>query len=93
MIAHPNPVHITPVEREVWQLAALGLPNKQIADTLGKSIKTVQSQRTNLQAKLKTNCPAGLTRAAVEFGVIAIEVRPLVLVAGNGRWVERWVLP
>lgn len=93
MIAHPKPIHITPREREVWRLAALGLPNKQIADRLNVSLGCVEKQRVLLQRKIRTNNPADLAIRAVECGIIAVTVRPLVAGLGNKRWPERWVLP
>src|SRR4030066_669041 len=43
---------LSPRENEVLQLIAEGYPNKQIAEILCISIKTVQSHRLNLMSKL-----------------------------------------
>ena len=44
---------LSPREREVLQLIAEGYTNKQIAEILSISIKTVQAHRNNLMQKLK----------------------------------------
>lgn len=49
---------LTPREREVFQQAALGLGNKEIADKLGISITTVRMHRANAFAK--TNVKSAL---------------------------------
>jgi DNA-binding NarL/FixJ family response regulator len=54
----------------VLQLVAEGQANKNIADELGISIKTVEKHRQQLKRKLKINDTAGLTRYAIAAGVI-----------------------
>ena len=63
-------VDLTSRETEVLQLVAEGLANKQIADELGISIKTVEKHRQQLKKKLKINDTAGLTRYALTSGII-----------------------
>jgi len=43
---------LTPREREVCELVAAGLRSKQIADTLGAAVKTVNIHRSRIMAKL-----------------------------------------
>ena len=61
---------LTPREAEVLQLVAEGKANKETADELGISIKTVEKHRTNLMLKLNLHDTAGLTRYAIDTGVI-----------------------
>lgn len=63
-------VNLTSRESEVLQLVAEGQANKNIADELGISIKTVEKHRQQLKRKLKINDTAGLTRYAIATGVI-----------------------
>jgi len=71
-----NGTRLTAREAEVLQLVAEGSANKQIADTLGISIKTVEKHRQHLMDKLKIHDTAGLTRYAIAEGVVESGVRP-----------------
>jgi DNA-binding NarL/FixJ family response regulator len=64
---------LTPCEREVMQLIAEGRTNNGIAQLLNVSTKTVEKHRANLMAKLDVHDVAGLTRIAIEHGLIFIE--------------------
>jgi len=69
-----NPFNqLTPREREVMQLIAEGHTNQAIAQLLHVSIKTVEKHRANLMAKLDVHDVAGLTRIAIEHGLVFIE--------------------
>jgi DNA-binding NarL/FixJ family response regulator len=57
-------------EMQVLQLIAEGLANKQVADTLGISIKTVEKHRQSVMNKLMIHDTAGLTRYAISEGII-----------------------
>jgi DNA-binding NarL/FixJ family response regulator len=57
-------------EAQVLQLVAEGNANKQIADQLKISIKTVEKHRQNLMKKLALHDTAGLTRYAISEGYI-----------------------
>ncbi len=59
-------------EREVLQLIAEGYSNKQIAEILSISIKTVQAHRTNLMAKLDLHDRADLIKYAIQRKIIDI---------------------
>jgi DNA-binding NarL/FixJ family response regulator len=63
-------VSLTSREMEVLQLIAEGKANKQTADELGISIKTVEKHRQSLMEKLCIHDTAGLTRYAISAGVI-----------------------
>ena len=62
-------------ETEVLQLVAEGEANKQIAEALGISIKTVEKHREHLMRKLDIHDTAGLTRYAIEAGIIESSVQ------------------
>ena len=65
---------LTSREEEVLQLVAEGAPNKQIAEELGISPKTVDKHRQQLMAKLGIHDTAGLTRYAISSGMIENKV-------------------
>lgn len=75
--ARPGEGAVSPVamltarEREVLQLIAEGLSSKEIAATLGVSIKTVETHRCNLMAKLKIRKASRLVRVAIHEGLVA----------------------
>jgi DNA-binding NarL/FixJ family response regulator len=66
---------LTSRESEVLQLIAEGMANKQTASELGISIKTVEKHRQALMDKLGLHDTAGLTRYAIESGVIESSVQ------------------
>jgi DNA-binding NarL/FixJ family response regulator len=61
---------LTPKETEVLRLVALGHLNKEIADILGVSIRTVETHRFNLRKKLDLADTASLTRYAIQVGLV-----------------------
>jgi DNA-binding NarL/FixJ family response regulator len=68
----------SPTEQEVWRLIALGFTTREIAARPGmkKSVKTVETQRDSLQKKLGVRGAATLTRLAIRYGLIQVEVLP-----------------
>jgi two-component system response regulator NreC len=62
---------LTRRETEVLRLVALGHTNAEIADELYLSIRTVETHRSNIQAKLKISRRADLVRYALERRLIA----------------------
>ena len=58
-------------EREVLKLIAEGYKNKEIAEDLCISLKTVEKHRANLMKKLDLHNAAGLTVYAVERGLVS----------------------
>jgi len=64
---------ISKKEREVLQLVAEGLTTRDIAERLNLSVKTVESHRRNMMKKLSIFTIAGLTKFAIQEGIIAIE--------------------
>jgi DNA-binding NarL/FixJ family response regulator len=63
---------LTSREREVLQLIAEGYTNKEIAEILYLSIKTVQSHRTNLMSKLDLHDRGELIKYAIQKKIIDI---------------------
>lgn len=61
---------LTTREKQVLQLVAEGLANKQMAENLNISIKTVEKHRQHLMNKLCIHDTAGLTRYAIAEGII-----------------------
>ena len=64
---------LTPREREVLHLIAQGYNNRQIAERLHISIKTVETHRGNMMSKLDVHDRAGLVRFAMQSGLITFE--------------------
>ena len=67
-----NPDKLTPREREVLQLIAEGYKNKEIADILKISVKTVRAHRTNIMQKLDLHSQGELIRYAIQKKIINI---------------------
>jgi DNA-binding NarL/FixJ family response regulator len=61
---------LTPREREIFQLLALGKSNKEVATVLGVTLGTAKKHRENLQRKLACNSPAELARLAIREGLL-----------------------
>ena len=58
---------------EVLQLIAEGKKTRDISETLGISVKTVETHRRNIMKKLDIFSVAGLTKYAIREGIIALE--------------------
>ena len=61
---------LTPREKEVLKLIAESFQNKEIAQILGISIKTVEKHRGNLIEKLDLHSSTALTAFAYEHGLV-----------------------
>ena len=61
---------LTPREREIFQLAAEGLSNPQIAKKLSISPRTIEMHRGNLMRKLGLKSQTDLVKYAVKRGMI-----------------------
>jgi len=68
--------HLTTREAEILQLIAEGFANKQIADIIGISIKTVEKHRQAVMDKLGLHEVASLTRYAIQKGIVELERPP-----------------
>ena len=56
---------VTPRERELIQLLAEGLSNKEAAARLGISVKTIEAHRANIMRKLRLRSLSDLVRYAI----------------------------
>jgi DNA-binding NarL/FixJ family response regulator len=56
---------LTPREREMLYLIGQGLSNREIAESLVLSVKTIEAHRANLSRKLNVRSRAGLIRLAL----------------------------
>ena len=63
---------LTPREREVFQLIALGKANKEIAAMLNLSLGTIKKHRENLQRKLDCHSAAEIARLAIREGLLSV---------------------
>lgn len=64
---------LTHREREILKLIAEGYKNKEIADSLCISVKTVEKHRANLMEKLGLHNVQALTTFAIEKGLVSQE--------------------
>lgn len=67
-----NQCPLTRRELEVLGWIAEGLINKEIADKLGLSVRTIESYRERIMNKLDIHSVAGLTKYAIREGVISL---------------------
>jgi DNA-binding NarL/FixJ family response regulator len=61
---------LTEREAEVLELVATGYSNKESAEQLGISIKTIEKHRQQVMNKLNIHETAGLTRYAISKGIV-----------------------
>jgi DNA-binding NarL/FixJ family response regulator len=61
---------LSPREKEVLRLIAMGYTNQQVADILSVSIKTVETYKRRLMTKLKLDGRAALVRYAIQQGLL-----------------------
>ena len=61
---------LSPREQQVLRLIALGHTNLQVADRLGLSVKTVETYKSRLMAKLGLAGRAALVRYALQQGLL-----------------------
>ena len=68
------PKHLSKRERDVLRLLAQGHSNRQIADSMRVSVKTIETYRVRLSEKLGLKGRAELYRFASESGILDAEV-------------------
>ncbi len=67
----PKPsLHITPRQREILRLVALGHTNREIAASLDISVRTVEVHRFNLMRRLNVRNVAQLLRQALQQNLL-----------------------
>jgi len=64
---------LTGREREVLQLLAEGLSNREIAEQLSISVKTVETHRSNIMSKLGLNSKTEMVKYALRKGWVSLE--------------------
>jgi two-component system response regulator NreC len=70
-VSNPVPAEsLTPREIEVLRLLAKGYTNRQIADVLSLSMRTVEGHRASLMSKLDVHSRVELTSYAEEHGLL-----------------------
>lgn len=74
-----NAARLTSREAEVLQLIAEGKANKETADELKISIKTVEKHRQSVMEKLNIHDTASLTRYAIAAGIIESSVQVTII--------------
>jgi DNA-binding NarL/FixJ family response regulator len=65
---------LTGREREVLKLLAEGLTVKEVAQSLGRSVKTVEVHKYNLMTKLDVHDRAGLVKYAIAHRLVHVPV-------------------
>ncbi|HWF59802.1 MAG TPA: LuxR C-terminal-related transcriptional regulator [Nitrospira sp.] len=63
-------LHITPRQREILRLVALGHINREIAASLDISVRTVEVHRFNLMRRLNVRNVAQLLRQALQHNLL-----------------------
>ena len=62
--------HLTKREREILRMVINGTPNKEIADSLGKSVRTVETHRFNIMKKIGVNNAIDMVNKAVKENLV-----------------------
>ncbi|HYR57613.1 MAG TPA: response regulator transcription factor [Chthoniobacteraceae bacterium] len=70
-VGRPPAVGLTPREREVLQLLAEGNNNREVAERLGCSVKTIETHRARIIRKLGVGSLAELVRYALREGIVS----------------------
>lgn len=75
VLAQPAPPRgpvdeLSPREREVLRLLALGYTNQEIAEQLVVSVRTVESHRAHVMIKLRADSRAAMVRHALAAGLL-----------------------
>lgn len=66
----PRTDQLTTREREVLKLIAEGYRNKDVAEYLSISLKTVEKHRSNMMKKLDLHSTSGITSFAIKNGLV-----------------------
>lgn len=67
-----RPEALTNREQEILQLIWTGLKNREIAQRLKISVKTVEAHRATMMKKVRVSNTAQLLKAAIQDGMIQI---------------------
>jgi DNA-binding NarL/FixJ family response regulator len=69
----PEKRALTKRETEIVRLVADGFKNREVAERLGISVKTVETHRANIMNKLALRNLAELIRYAIQKGLVKID--------------------
>lgn len=61
---------LTPREREVFELIVLGHTQREMAEQLGVSVKTIEAHRAHIALKLRCRTRAQLVAYALDAGML-----------------------
>jgi DNA-binding NarL/FixJ family response regulator len=67
---HKPPLDITPRQREILKMIAMGHTNREIGESLSISVRTVEVHRFNLMRRLNVRNVAQLLRQALQQRLI-----------------------
>jgi two-component system secretion response regulator SsrB len=67
---HHPPLQITPRQREILKMVAMGSTNREIATSLAISVRTVEVHRFNLMRRLNVRNVAQLLRQSLQQGLL-----------------------
>lgn len=74
MVEHKDPLEkLSERERQVLKLVVEGKSNPEIAQTLFLSVKTVETYRSRIMAKLEINDLPTLVKFAIQHGLISLD--------------------
>ena len=62
---------LTPRQRDILRLVSIGHTNREIAEVLAISVRTVEVHRFNLMRRLSVRNVAQLLRRALQLGLLA----------------------
>jgi two-component system, NarL family, response regulator DegU len=62
--------HLTKREREILRMVINGTPNKEIADSLDKSVRTIETHRFNIMKKMGVNNAVDMVNKAVKENLV-----------------------
>lgn len=71
--AAPTASKLTNRERQVLAMIAEGASNKSMASKMGVGVRTVETHRERMMAKLNIHSVAGLTKFAIANGIVNLE--------------------
>ncbi|MEW6543743.1 MAG: LuxR C-terminal-related transcriptional regulator [Nitrospirota bacterium] len=72
LVRRRRPETLTTREHEILQLIWTGLKNKEIAQRLKISVKTVEAHRANMMKKVRVSNTAQLLKAAIQGNMIKV---------------------
>ncbi len=67
---HKPAIDITPRQREILKMVAMGHTNREIGEVLTISVRTVEVHRFNLMRRLNVRNVAQLLRLALQHGLL-----------------------